>query len=55
MNYQYTEKRYWVLSMIKEELKSKGKYAKRDALNFKEMEYLKLLFLKWMFEQGMLQ
>ena len=41
--------------MIKEELKQIGEYAKRDALNIEEIAYLKLLLIKWMYEQGMLQ
>jgi hypothetical protein len=41
--------------MIEEELKKIGECAKRDALNVEEMNYLKLLLIKWMYEQEMLQ
>jgi len=41
--------------MNKEELKQIGEYAKRDALEIGEMEHLKLLLFKWMYEQGMMQ
>jgi hypothetical protein len=41
--------------MIEEELNKIGECAKRDALNAEEMNYLKLLLIKWMYEQGMLQ
>ena len=41
--------------MSKEELKQISDYAKRYALNVGEMEHLKLLLYKWMYEQGMLQ
>ena len=40
--------------MIKEELNQIGKYAKREELNVEEVEQLKLLLLKWMYEQRML-
>ncbi len=41
--------------MIKEELQQIAEYVTRDALNIKEVGYLKLLLLKWMYEQRMLQ
>ena len=40
--------------MIKEELKRIGEYAKRNELTVEEMDQLKLLLLKWMYEQRML-
>lgn len=40
--------------MLKEELNQISKYAKREALNAEEMMQCKLLLLKWMYEQGML-
>ena len=41
--------------MEKVELKQLGEYVGRDELDIEEAENLKLLLLKWMYEQGMLQ
>ena len=41
--------------MIEEELKRIDESARRNALNIEEMDYLKLLLLRWMYEQGVLQ
>ena len=41
--------------MVKEELKKIGEFAKRDAIDIEEINYLKLLLIKWMYEQGILQ
>ena len=41
--------------MTKEELKQIGEYTKREKLYFDEAEYLRILLLKWMYEQGMLE
>ena len=41
--------------MIRKELKQIGEYAKRTSLDIDEVEHLKLLLLKWMYEQEMLQ
>ena len=40
--------------MVSAELKQIGKYAKREALNIEEANFLTLLLIKWMYEQGML-
>ena len=41
--------------MTKGELKLIGEYTKRGKLYFNEAQYLRMLLLKWMYEQGLLQ